>query len=77
MSSSAKTKAKHFVALNKLPDDTTPLIEKLLLEHERDTRYDSIDLLHSMEDLGNPEQDHLINLDEAIHLVHNLKVGNR
>ena len=81
MQTSAKTKAKEFwkrynQGMNGSEYDIH-ILEKLLLEHERDTRYTAIDILHSLEDEENNNHAfEIINRNKAIQFIHNLKVGN-
>ena len=81
MQTSAKTKAKEFWKKynqgNGCSEWGLHLVEKLLLEHERDTRYTAIDIISSMEDELNYEHPfEVINRDLTINLIHNLKVGS-
>lgn len=78
MQTSAKTKAKEFMKTWDTSCDYEALLNsltKLLVEHERDTKYTAIDILNSMEDEGTAEQEQLIERDEAIFLIHNCPVG--
>ncbi|QXN60100.1 hypothetical protein KUA24_33 [Vibrio phage HNL01] len=85
MQTSAKTKAKEFIYENRSifncvnDKDKRQFkrdLEKLLLEHERDTRYTAIDILNSMETEINTESlGETILQDDAVGLIHNLKVG--
>lgn len=77
MQTSAKTKAKEFTKWGGLHPDMEDSLRKLLLEHERDTRYTAIDILHA-EDAGycNNDGDEMIKVEDAISKIHNLKVGS-
>lgn len=88
MQTSAETKAKefikslekelHFDAKEHLPFGMLQdRILKLLLEHERDTRYTAIDIIRSVEsEIGVDGINDVVNQEDVIQLVHNLKVGN-
>lgn len=90
MQTSAKTKAQEFI--NKLSEELPyecdinmpygkmiKMVEKLLLEHERDTRYTAIDVINNMDselvyDTLTGTTPH-INTEDAIQKIHNMKVG--
>lgn len=98
MQTSAKTKSKEFMKVleKELPAEATEhlpfglvqsLVSKLLLEHERDTRYTAIDIINSMdaevvddpnnsELNGQPCQLTVIDPEEVISQIHNLIVGS-
>ena len=92
MQTSAKTKAKEFwkrynQGMNGSEYDIY-ILEQLLLEHERDTRYTAIDIVNSEELLcvddpwnielnGNPVQLSVVEQEPLISKIHNLKVGEQ
>ena len=92
MQTSAKTKAKEFWKrynqdMNGSEYDIY-ILEQLLLEHERDTRYTAIDIVNSEELLcvddpwnielnGNPVQLSVVEQEPLISKIHNLKVGEQ
>ena len=90
MQTSARTKAKTFwkkynQGMNGSEYDID-ILERLLLEHERDTRYTAIDILRSLDTYEVQTEDTVIierrvyqdgvELEEAVSAIHNLKVGN-
>ncbi len=76
MQTLSKTKAKEFAKLFGLDPELQDEVERLLREHERDTRYTAIDIVQSMDDEVNYENSFdVINRDETVKLLHNLKVG--
>ncbi|CAH9013449.1 putative coil containing protein [Vibrio phage 249E41-1] len=95
MQTSAKTKVKNFMFLNRkafqgLPKERLKILtqdlEELLLIHERDTRYATIDVVNSVELLhlddpfnselnGLPVQLSVVDPESIVSKIHNLKVG--
>lgn len=86
MQTSVKTKAKEFMKQNHPLDISEQDVEKLLLEHERDTRYTAIDIINNMKDYWvivegcshlNGDQRTIsdaVSKDDVTNLIHNMKV---
>lgn len=76
MQTSAKTKAKEFVKWSCISIESPDSLERLLKEHERDTRYTAIDIVQSIDGGVNYENSSdVVNRDETVKLIHNLQVG--
>ncbi len=75
MQTSANTKAKEFCKTYGLSTSLQEELSKLLLEHERDTRYTAIDILQQEDVEFYSMRDALISKRDAIQKIHGLKVG--
>ncbi len=87
MQTSAKTKAKELFKTKYAADLTVEDITKVLLEHERDTRYTAIDIIQSEETFlieiseSTFEERYVwvdgVCLDDLTRNIHNLTVGDK
>ncbi len=78
MQTSAKTKAKELFKTKYAADLTVEDITKVLLEHERDTRYAAIDKVQSMPcEKSSTNLDEVVKSAHVIELIHNLNVGDK